>query len=208
MSKEAKRKAFNFFRSYFDTYQELLTDRQKVEFIDALLAREFYGIKPDKTKMDPFSWLAYSSQAFSIDSQVEGYENKTGVKLPESTGSVKPEMQRETQPVQKPGKDQLLISVKVDYKRIVEAYHKNCHLMPKVVTITKNRETAIRSRIKEHGQKVVLNAFEKAGNSKFLTGRTDKVFCASFDWILKPSNFIKIIEGNYDDRKMSDDKPF
>ena len=77
--KETKRKGFNFFRSYFDVYNELENDADKVAFIDALLNRQFLGIKPLELK--GMAKFAYISQTNSIDSQVKGYEDKVGVKL-------------------------------------------------------------------------------------------------------------------------------
>ena len=82
--KKTKRKAFNFFRSYYDVYNEL-NDKDKVMFMDALLDRQFLGIKPDKLK--GMSKFAYISQTNSIDSQVKGYEDKTGVVLFDSSHS-------------------------------------------------------------------------------------------------------------------------
>ena len=73
MVKLTKRKGFNFFRSYYDVYNEL-KDTDKIAFIDALLDRQFLGIKPDNlTGMAKF---AYISQTNSIDSQVRGYNDK------------------------------------------------------------------------------------------------------------------------------------
>ena len=43
--KLTKRKGFNFFRSYYDVYNEL-GDKDKVAFMDALLDRQFLGKKP------------------------------------------------------------------------------------------------------------------------------------------------------------------
>lgn len=77
--KLTKRKGFNFFRSYFDVYNELENDTDKVQFIDALLNRQFLGIKP--TDLKGMAKFAYVSQTNSIDSQVDGYETKTGNKL-------------------------------------------------------------------------------------------------------------------------------
>jgi len=71
--KLTKRKGFNFFRSYYDVYNEL-NDKDKVAFIDALLDRQFLGIKPDNLK--GMTKFAYISQINSIDSQVKGYEDK------------------------------------------------------------------------------------------------------------------------------------
>jgi len=80
--KLTKRKAFNFFRSYYDVYNEL-SDKDKLAFMDALLDRQFLGIKPDNLK--GIAKFAYISQTNSIDSQVKGYETKTKSKLGDST---------------------------------------------------------------------------------------------------------------------------
>jgi len=77
--KLTKRKGFNFFRSYYDVYNELETDKDKINFINALLDRQFLGIKP--TDLKGMAKFAYISQTNSIDSQVKGYEDKTGIKL-------------------------------------------------------------------------------------------------------------------------------
>lgn len=79
MVKLTKRKGFNFFRSYYDVYNELETNEDKVAFIDALLDRQFLGVKPDNLK--GMAKFAYISQTNSIDSQVKGYEDKTRTKL-------------------------------------------------------------------------------------------------------------------------------
>lgn len=73
MSKE--RKAFNFFKSYFDVYLEM-SDKEKVKFMDALLQRQFWGVEP--SNLGGMSNFAYISQKHSIDAQVKGYEDKTG----------------------------------------------------------------------------------------------------------------------------------
>ena len=87
MEKLTKRKGFNFFRSYFDVYNELQSNEDKVAFIDALLDRQFLGIKP--TNLKGMAKFAYVSQTNSIDSQVKGYEDKTGnILTPTVGGSV------------------------------------------------------------------------------------------------------------------------
>ena len=108
--KETKRKGFNFFRSYYDVYNELESNKDKVEFIDALLDRQFLGIKPLELK--GMAKFAYISQTNSIDSQVKGYEDKTGIILtPCQGGSVggahTPYLQ-----VQVEGKEQVQVKVK------------------------------------------------------------------------------------------------
>ena len=84
MIKLTKRKGFNFFRSYFDVYNELETNEDKVAFMDALLERQFMGIKP--TELKGMAKFAYISQTNSIDSQVKGYEDKTKTTLHPTQG--------------------------------------------------------------------------------------------------------------------------
>ena len=38
-------------------------------------------------------------------------------------------------------------------------------------------------------------------NSPFLLGKTKHLFFVFFDWVIKPANYQKIIEGNYLDRQ-------
>lgn len=85
--KNNSRKAFSFYKSYFDVYKEL-SDKDKLIFIDALLNRQFYGVEP--TDLKGMVSFAYISQKHNIDAQVEGFENKTKTKLthPKQGGSV------------------------------------------------------------------------------------------------------------------------
>jgi hypothetical protein len=82
--KNTKRKGFNFFRSYFDVYNELEKDEDKLAFIDALLNKQFLGEEPKELKgMAKFAWI---SQQHSISEQVKGFETKTGIKLTPTEG--------------------------------------------------------------------------------------------------------------------------
>jgi hypothetical protein len=77
------RKAFNFYRSYYEVAMEL-SDKDFCVFIKALLLKQFDGIEPlNLTGMANF---AYLSQKHSIDSQILGYEAKTGLKLTPTEG--------------------------------------------------------------------------------------------------------------------------
>jgi len=67
------RKAINFFRSYYDIAQEL-NDQDRLLFYDALLNKQFENKETNLTGMSKF---AYLSQKHSIDSQIQGYYDKT-----------------------------------------------------------------------------------------------------------------------------------
>lgn len=91
-------------------------------------------------------------------------------------------------------------------QEVVDAFHSICLDLPKIRTVTKQRKSAIKARISENGFDAVVEAFRKAQASDFLTGKKSD-FTASFDWIMKPSNFCKILEGNYDNRPAQVQKP-
>jgi len=75
----AERKAFNFYASYFDVYNQLKTDKDKLAFIDALLNKQFYGEDPEG--LTGMVLFAYESQKQVINQQVEGFEKKTKTTL-------------------------------------------------------------------------------------------------------------------------------
>ena len=47
----------------------------------------------------------------------------------------------------------------------------------------------------------MLTAIEKIKSSDFLCGKGGKGWVITFDWFVKPNNFIKVLEGNYDNKQ-------
>ena len=94
-------------------------------------------------------------------------------------------------------------SVKSDFLLAVEIYNEAAAVTkwPVVQTHSKKRQSACNARLKECGGIDGWTvAIDKARESHFLTGQTDRPFFATFDWISKPDNFTKIMEGHYDNR--------
>ncbi len=73
--------------------------------------------------------------------------------------------------------------------------------LPMLKKMTEAREGAALARVKDYGLDAVLEVMQKAAGSNFLNGDNDRGFTASFDWIMRPNNFPKVMEGNYDNRK-------
>ena len=69
--------------------------------------------------------------------------------------------------------------------------------IPRIESIKGRREAAIKARISEFGKAKVMRAIEIAAKSQFLNGGGEKAFIASCDWIMRPNNFPKVVEGNY-----------
>lgn len=66
------------------------------------------------------------------------------------------------------------------------------------------RERLLKARIKENGLDAVLEAIEKVKKSDFLHGQNKNGWTIFFDWFIKPRNFLKVLEGNYDNRSEND----
>lgn len=93
-------------------------------------------------------------------------------------------------------------SYKVPYQEIVKAYHETCVSLPGIRSVSDARRKLMRSRYHEHGLDAIKIVFDKAEASDFLTGRKEPYWNGcGFDWLMKPSNFLKVLEGNYDNKK-------
>lgn len=106
----SNRKAFNFFRSYYEVANEL-TDKDRLAFYDALLLEQFTGRKSELKGMAKF---AYISQQHSIESQINGFNQrlKRGdisleplSSLPPTAGDTPPPKAQEEGEEEEKGKD-------------------------------------------------------------------------------------------------------
>lgn len=76
--------------------------------------------------------------------------------------------------------------------------------IPRIQTLNANtqRYNMLKARINEHGLDTVIKAIKSIDQSKFLKGYVSD-FKITIDWFIKPNNFIKVLEGNYNDKKQS-----
>ncbi len=80
---------------------------------------------------------------------------------------------------------------------ILELYHSICSGMPKVKAMNKKRREHLSARIHEFGIEAVKEVITNAGVSEFLNGKNDRNWKADFEWLLLPTNFLKVYEGKY-----------
>ena len=87
------------------------------------------------------------------------------------------------------------------FAKIKDLYHKICISYPKLRSIDGNRKKAIAARWRTYKSLDIFEEmFKIAENSSFLKGNNDRNWSADFDWMMKPTNFSKILEHKYDDR--------
>lgn len=88
-----------------------------------------------------------------------------------------------------------------DAQRVAEAW--NTLGLSKVTKLVpgSQRSQMLNKRIKEYGVDEVLRAIENVRTSRFLNGDNKKGWQVTFDWFVHPSNFSKVLDGNYADRQ-------
>lgn len=64
-----------------------------------------------------------------------------------------------------------------------------------------NRYAMLNARLKEYGLDTVLQAIRNVRVSSFLRGQNKDGWTITFDWFVKPNNFVKVLEGNYTDKE-------
>ena len=90
------------------------------------------------------------------------------------------------------------VSSKNDYDLFVNTYNTQCFNLSSVLKVTDKRKKAIASFLKQLTFEDFESACIKANNNPFLTGQNDRGWKADFDFIIKPDNVAKIIEGRYE----------
>jgi len=102
-----------------------------------------------------------------------------------------------------------------DHEKVIALYHQHLPTLRRVEVWNETRKGYLRQRWREVAEELarqkevqvsdILDWFTEffvhIGKSKFLTGRVNskdgRPFIADLEWILKPSNFAKIVEGKY-----------
>lgn len=83
-----------------------------------------------------------------------------------------------------------------DHNFIIEQFNNICFDLQKCIKLTSNRKKAIDNILEQYVLDDIFSVFEKAQSSNFLTGRNSK-YKTDFDWLIKPVNFLDILEGKY-----------
>lgn len=79
--------------------------------------------------------------------------------------------------------------------------------IPKITALNKGtkRYKLLNARINEYGLDNVIKAIKNIRQSRFLQGYVND-FAITFDWFVRPNNFIKVLEGNYTDKQSQEPK--
>ena len=90
---------------------------------------------------------------------------------------------------------------KIDYQLIADMYNEICISFPRLTVLSDKRKKAIKARLNTYSVEQFGQMFTKAERSSFLKGANERNWQANFDWLVKDSNFAKVLDGNYEDKK-------
>ncbi len=90
---------------------------------------------------------------------------------------------------------------------VVSQFNSICVSLNKVSGMTEPRRKAVQSALQAVGQEKLTELFRKAEASDFLTKRNSTGWKAGFDWLMKPENYTKVLECNYDNRNSAQAVP-
>ena len=131
--------------------------------------------------------------------QNEGHSEGTNKKKGKKDISLKESLSNESDEKSAP---QAARPEAVDYKKLVEFFNAETHGVFGVLRqpLSDRRKAMVRARIAEHGKECFLAMIQTAIRSDFLRGQNPKGWRATFDWLIKPTNFEKVVSGNYDNK--------
>jgi len=115
------------------------------------------------------------------------------------------EEEKETGAASAPGRSKAA-SPSCPHEEIIAAYHETLPTCPRVREWTETRQSLLRSRWRDDPKRQTLEWWRKffayVSESDFLCGRTEPrkgspPFLCDLEWLIRPSNFVKVIEGKY-----------
>lgn len=73
--------------------------------------------------------------------------------------------------------------------------------LPQVKQMSQARRKAVKARVAENGIESIAVVMQNVSRSDFLMGANNHGWHADFDWIFRPANYLKILEGNYNNHQ-------
>lgn len=97
---------------------------------------------------------------------------------------------------------------RIDFPLVLKLWNDSMtRKVPKIKALSTARKDKIRLRVAEMGgwdeaKRIMDECFRKIDGSEFCNGENDQRWVATFDWFfINEKNWLKVFEGNYDDRK-------
>lgn len=191
---KTKKARFNFYNSTASLL-EVMSPEVCQDFMINLCAYMSEGkLKGFKTKEAKIFWASQESLYAKQRNAYEVYLSKGNQYTNKDTPKEK------DKPAKLPKKDE------IPYNEVVDYFHNTCKSLPKVLKLTDARKRNIKNRLKEFGNEALAEVFKKTNESDFLNARNGSNYKANIDFILNKTKFVRILEGQYDNKKKTSKK--
>lgn len=176
-----------------------LSDKQG-EANEANQASASFAKQTEANEANAF-FAKHNDNEYDYDNDIR---DKEGNKTDAAASPPRPSAQESEKESSKPGKADT-----VPYAKISDLWNETCKALNAVHVLSKSRKAKISVRVTEMGgvekaMETIGELFRKVSESKFLNGDNDRSWKASFDWIFEnDKNWVKVMEGNYDNRESS-----
>lgn len=191
-----EREKFTFHKDWKVSLDSLSAQHQ-LELYNAIVDYGINGIESAHTDVVKVAMTFVRTQ---IDKDNHRYENY--IQRQRENGSLggRPKKDKSVEPIIIEQKENLPKET-IDLDKFVAYWNDvvNGSIIPKIRTISGERKRKLIARMRQYGKHAIYEAMEKVRNSDFLRGNTGWTNF-NFDWFVKPNNFAKLIEGNYDNK--------
>lgn len=195
----SSRTFFTFYESFFVAIDKLESSEQ-LSIYKAIAEYALYRKEPD---LDGMALVVWALIRPNLDFNWKQWENskKGGAPFGNNNAVKQPKNNPET--TQKQPKfnqaEKTLFSEAIDFEKLAELFNsKTGGRFGTIKTpLSESRKKMIKARIKDFGKESFVKVIDMATKSEFLSGQNSRGFMMTFDWMIKPTNFEKILSGNY-----------
>lgn len=209
----------NFYDGYFWTYSSTKALAELFPYASQkTISRALHHLKDEglvlfgnynKSAYDRTMWYALTEKGNSILRNRDFDLSKSQMENPEKENQSAENVQPIPDISTDKSKDNMTVSDdtvrRTDVRRVMDAWNSlsSCGIRPvSKISSGSRRYASLRARIREYGTDSVLEAIGKIRESRFLQGKSEskRQWAITFDWFVLPSNFPKVLEGNYSDK--------
>jgi len=199
--KQTKRKQFLFLRSYFDVLNKIPDDKDKLEFLLAVINKQFLDVDPENLGL--IAELSYEGQRHSIEASVKGYCDKMKTDLLGNSLIIKPIpplvkgvnknqntpcQQEEEKEEEKEKEEEQLVLPEKKQKQILthEIQILISEFYPEIKKLNKqlkHQECESLLRVAKNNFELITEVFDAMENHKDLTKKYKSVYYTANNWI-------------------------
>ena len=174
-----------------DDYKVLLTKKFIIPFESGVCVIRHWKIH-NYIQKDRYTETIYIEEKEKLLTDDSGIYNETHTKCIQNVSKMETQVRGGKV---RGGKDRL--ELENIYVQVMDKW--NTLPLPQIQKLSDTRKKHLSAIIKEYGIDKVLEVIDSISHSDFLTGKTKEWKC-NFDWAIKESNFLKIVEGNYENK--------